>query len=95
MANTYLALEHDLEIIPVLNKIDLPAADPDRVQDEIEGTVGLEAGDALRISAKTGVGVESVLRAVVERIPPSPAGPAGPRCAPCCSIPGTTPTAGW
>ena len=75
MANTYLALEHDLEIIPVLNKIDLPAADPDRVQDEIEGTVGLEAGDALRISAKTGVGVESVLRAVVERIPPPrPAG---------------------
>ena len=70
MANTYLALEHDLEIIPVLNKIDLPAADPDRVQDEIEATVGLEADDALRISAKTGLGVESVLEAVVERVPP-------------------------
>lgn len=78
MANTYLALEHDLEIIPVLNKIDLPAADPDRVQDEIEGTVGLEAADALRISAKTGLGVESVLRAVVERIPPPRAATAAP-----------------
>ncbi len=70
MANTYLALEHDLEIIPALNKIDLPAADPDRVQDEIEGTVGLEADDALRISAKTGLGVEAVLPAVIERVPP-------------------------
>ena len=70
MANTYLALEHDLEIIPVLNKIDLPAADPDRVQDEIEGTIGLEAHDALRISAKTGLGVDEVLEAIVERVPP-------------------------
>ena len=69
LANTYLALEHDLEIIPVLNKIDLPAADPDRVQDEIEGTIGLEADDALRISAKTGLGVEDVLEAVVQRVP--------------------------
>lgn len=72
LANTYLALEHDLEIIPVLNKIDLPAADPDRVQDEIEGTIGLEADDALRISAKTGLGVDKVLDAVVGRIPPPP-----------------------
>ncbi len=70
MANTYLALEHDLEIVPVLNKIDLPAADPDRVQDEIEATIGLEAHDALRISAKTGLGVEHVLEGVVRRIPP-------------------------
>ena len=69
MANTYLALEHDLEIVPVLNKIDLPAADPDRVQSEIEGTIGLEASDALRISAKTGAGVPEVLEAVVRRIP--------------------------
>ncbi len=70
MANTYLALEHDLEIVPVLNKIDLPAADPDRVQEEIEATVGLDAGDAVRVSAKTGLGIESVLQAIVERIPP-------------------------
>ena len=70
MANTYLALEHDLEIVPVLNKIDLPAADPDRVQDEIEATIGLEAHDALRISAKTGLGVEQVLDGVIRRIPP-------------------------
>ena len=70
MANTYLALEHDLEIVPVLNKIDLPAADPDRVQDEIEATIGLEAHDALRISAKTGLGVEQVLEGVIRRIPP-------------------------
>ena len=69
MANTYLALEHDLEIVPVLNKIDLPAAEPDRVQDEIEGTIGLEAHDALRISAKTGSGVAEVLEAIVERVP--------------------------
>jgi GTP-binding protein LepA len=70
MANTYLALEHDLEILPVLNKIDLPAADPDRVQDEIESTIGLEADDALRISAKTGLGVDGVLEAVIKQVPP-------------------------
>ena len=69
LANTYLALEHDLEILPVLNKIDLPAADPDRVQEEIEGTIGLEAADALRISAKTGRGVDDLLETVVQRVP--------------------------
>ncbi len=78
MANTYLALEHDLEILPVLNKIDLPAADPDRVQDEIESTIGLEADDALRISAKTGLGVDEVLEAVVERVPPPKAADGAP-----------------
>ncbi|MXY67693.1 MAG: elongation factor 4 [Acidobacteriia bacterium] len=78
MANTYLALEHDLEIVPVLNKIDLPAAEPDRVQDEIEGTIGLEAHDALRISAKTGLGVKDVLEAVVKRVPCPRSRPAAP-----------------
>ena len=69
LANVYLALDNDLEIIPVLNKIDLQVARPDEVIEEIEETIGLEAHDALRVSAKTGLGVESVLEAVVERIP--------------------------
>ncbi len=69
LANCYLALEHDLEIVAVLNKIDLPAADPDRCADEIERVLGLAAEDILRISAKTGEGVADVLDAVVERIP--------------------------
>ncbi len=70
LANCYLALEHDLEIVPVLNKIDLPAADPDRCAEEIERVLGLPAESILRISAKTGEGVASVLDAVIERIPP-------------------------
>ena len=69
MANTYLALEHDLEILPILNKIDLPAAEPDRVLEEIESTIGLETDSALRISAKTGAGVDEVLDAIVNAIP--------------------------
>ena len=76
LANTYLALEHDLEIIPVLNKIDLPAAEPERVREEIELTIGLEADDALQISAKTGLGVDAVLAAILRRIP-APRGVAG------------------
>ena len=78
MANTYLALEHDLEILPVLNKIDLPAAEPDRVQEEIESAIGLEAHNALRISAKTGLGVDRVLEAVVRRVPPPRSEPGAP-----------------
>ncbi len=70
LANTYLALEHDLAIVPVLNKIDLPAADPDRVAEEIERVLGLPADEILRISAKTGEGVPELLDAIVERIPP-------------------------
>ncbi len=70
MANTYLALEADLTIIPILNKVDLPAAEPERVREEIESTIGLEAHDALLISAKTGLGVDEVLEAIVERVPP-------------------------
>ncbi len=73
MANTYLALEHELAILPVLNKIDLPAADPERVEEEIESTIGLEADESLRISAKTGLGVGDVLEAIVQDVPP-PAG---------------------
>ena len=70
LANVYMALEHDLEIIPVINKIDLPSADPERVKEEIEEAIGLDASEAILTSAKTGVGIEEILDAIVERIPP-------------------------
>ena len=73
LANVYLALDHDLEVIPVLNKIDLPSADPERVAAEIEDVIGLEASDAPCISAKTGLNVEAVLEEIVQKIP-APAG---------------------
>lgn len=70
LANTYLAMENDLEIVPVLNKIDLPAADPDRYASEIENVLGLPGEDILRMSAKTGEGVEALLDKIIECIPP-------------------------
>lgn len=70
LANLYLALEHDLEIIPVVNKIDLPSADPQRVIEELEESVGLDGSDAIFASAKTGQGVEDILEAIVERVAP-------------------------
>ena len=69
LANVYLALEHDLEIIPVINKIDLPGADPEGVKKEIEDVIGLDASEAILCSAKTGFGVDEVLEAIVQRIP--------------------------
>ena len=69
LANVYLALDHDLEVIPVINKIDLPSADPERAIEEIEDVIGIEAEDAPLISAKTGLNIEAVLEAVVDRIP--------------------------
>jgi GTP-binding protein LepA len=78
LANSYLAIEADHEIIPVLNKIDLPAAEPDRVRREIEDVVGLAADDAIAVSAKTGEGITEVLEALVQRLP----APAGDRDAP-------------
>ena len=69
LANVYLAVEHDLEVMPVINKIDLPSADPDRVKTEIEDIIGLEAHDAPLISAKTGLNVEDVLEQIVKKIP--------------------------
>ena len=69
LANVYLALDNDLDVVPVINKIDLPSADPDRVADEIEDVIGLEAHDAPRISAKTGLNVEEVLEAIVKKVP--------------------------
>jgi GTP-binding protein LepA len=70
LANVYQALDNNLEILPVLNKVDLPAADVDRVKQQIEDVIGLDASDAVPISAKTGVGVPDVLNAIVERLPP-------------------------
>ncbi len=69
LANVYTALDNDLEILPVLNKVDLPAADSDRVKAQIEDVIGLDASDAVPISAKTGLNVEAVLEAIVERLP--------------------------
>ena len=70
LANVYLAIDNDHEIIPVLNKIDLPAAEPERIQAQIEDVIGLDAADAVAISAKTGAGVPQVLEALVRRVPP-------------------------
>ena len=69
LANVYLALDHDLDVVPVINKIDLPSAEPERVKEEIEDVIGIEAEDAPLISAKTGLNVEDVLEAIVEKIP--------------------------
>ena len=73
LANVYMALDHDLEVFPVINKIDLPSADPQRVIDEIEDVIGIEAQDAPRISAKNGINIEEVLEQIVQKIP-APAG---------------------
>jgi len=69
LANVYLALDHDLDVMPVINKVDLPSAEPDRVIEEIEDIIGIEAQDAPRISAKTGLNVEEVLEQIIEKIP--------------------------
>ena len=78
LANTYLAIENDLELIPVLNKIDLPSAEPDRIKEQIENIIGLDASQAVETSAKTGLGVDEVLEAIVAKVPP----PKGVRDAP-------------
>lgn len=78
LANVYMALDHDLEVIPVINKVDLPSANPEEVAMEIEDVIGLEAEDAPRVSAKTGLNVEQVLEAIVKKLPP----PAGDEKAP-------------
>lgn len=78
LANCYTAMEMDLEVVPVLNKIDLPAADPERVAEEIEDIVGIDATDAIRCSAKTGVGVPDVLERLVRDIPAPEGDPNGP-----------------
>ncbi|CAK9077834.1 Elongation factor 4 (EF-4) (Ribosomal back-translocase LepA) [Durusdinium trenchii] len=76
LANVYQALDSDLEILPVLNKVDLPAADEDRVKEQIEDVIGLDASDAIGVSAKTGLNVDAVLSAIVDRLPPPKEGDA-------------------
>ena len=78
LANVYLALDHDLDVFPVINKIDLPSADPERVKNEIEDVIGIEAQDAPLISAKNGIGIGEVLEAIVEKIPAPGGSPDNP-----------------
>src|SRR5262249_8364319 len=78
LANVYMALDHNLEVIPVINKIDLPSADPERTRAEIEDVIGIDASFAVRASAKEGIGIEEILEAVVKRIPPPPGDPGAP-----------------
>ena len=78
LANVYLALDHDLEVFPVINKIDLPSAEPERVKEEIEDVIGLEAEDAPLISAKNGIGIDDVLEAIVHRLPAPKGNPDNP-----------------
>src|SRR5437867_580922 len=78
LANTYLALNHDLEIIPVINKIDLPSAEPERIREQIEQVIGLDASDAVLASAKNGIGIRDILEAVVRRVPAPKGDPNAP-----------------
>src|SRR5690242_2090062 len=78
VANAYLAMEDDLTIVPVLNKIDLPVARPDAVIAEMNTALGIEPADVLRASGKTGLGIEEVLQAIIERVPPPPGDPNAP-----------------
>lgn len=78
LANVYMALDHDLDVFPVINKIDLPSAEPDRVMEEIEDVIGIEAHDAPRISAKTGINIEEVLETIVKKIPAPKGNPDAP-----------------
>src|SRR5512137_922350 len=78
LANTYLALHHNLEIIPVINKIDLPSAEPERIREQIETVIGLDARDALLVSAKQGTGIEDTLEAIVHLVPPPKGSPDDP-----------------
>ncbi|MCP5979092.1 GTP-binding protein, partial [Klebsiella pneumoniae] len=70
LANVYQAIDNDHELVTVLNKIDLPAAEPDRIKEQIEEVIGIDASDAVMISAKTGLGIPDVLEAIVNRLPP-------------------------
>ena len=88
LANLYLAMEHNLEIIPVVNKIDLPSADVERVIEQIDSELGLDSEKHLKCSAKEGTGIDEILEAVVERIPPPPGRSRGPPGGPDLAAPG-------
>ena len=74
LANVYQSIEHDHEIVPVINKIDLPAAEPEQVRKEIEDVIGLDASEAVLASAKSGIGIADILEAIVTKIPPAQGG---------------------
>src|SRR6185312_16330883 len=78
LANTYLALHHNLEIIPVINKIDLPSAEPERIREQIETVIGLDASEAILASAKQGTGIAEILEAIVQKVPPPRGSPDAP-----------------
>lgn len=78
LANVYLALDNDLEILPVINKIDLPSAEPERVRQEVEDVIGLDASDAVLASAKAGIGIEEILEQIVDKVPPPTGDPDAP-----------------
>lgn len=78
LANTYLAIHHNLELIPVINKIDLPSAEPERIQEQIEQVIGLDATEAVMASAKNGIGIQEILEAVVKKVPPPKGDPNAP-----------------
>ena len=90
LANVYHALDAGHEIVPVLNKIDLPAAEPDQVKRQIEDVIGIDASDAVMISAKTGLGIDDVLEAIVHRLPRAERRPRRLAEGACWSIAGTT-----
>ena len=91
LANVYHAMEVNHEIVPVINKVDLPAADVDKVKQQIEDVIGLDASDALEISAKTGLGIDTVLEAIVHRLPAAQGRSRLRRSRRCWSTAGTTP----
>jgi GTP-binding protein LepA len=78
LANVYQAIDANHEIVPILNKIDLPAADPDRIKEQIEEVIGIDASEAVAISAKTGLNIEGVLEAIVKKLPPPKGDPDAP-----------------
>ncbi|SDW25843.1 GTP-binding protein LepA [Marinococcus luteus] len=78
LANVYLALDNDLEILPIINKVDLPSAEPDRVKQEVEDVIGLDASEAVLASAKDGIGTDEILRQIVEKVPPPQGDPSAP-----------------
>ena len=95
LANVYQSIEHDHEIVPVINKIDLPAAEPEKVRHEIEDIIGIDASEAVLASAKSGIGIAEVLEAIVAKIPPPKGDRAAPAQGPARRLPGTTPTSAW